>query len=252
MTPRSSRASISAAGRFPGWSTWTATAISTWSSATRRAGCATSRISARAPWPGRRWPATSAPSTSDRTAPRPSGDYDHDGDVDLLTGDISHELQFFRHAGTSWQEDPTVVAGLVVGQNAAPAFGDLDGDGDLDLTVGNYSGTFNYFVNTTPTAAIPEAGSDPSALRLQASPNPFRERVVFRVELAEPGPVDLSVFDASGRRIARLLEGPQNAGGRVMTWDRREAAWPELSSGVYYVRLQNGRGARTVVLTHIR
>ena len=89
------------------------------------------------------------------------GDYDHDGDMDLLTGDLNHELQFFRHVGGSWQEDPTVVAGLVVGQNAAPAFGDLDGDGDLDLTVGNYSGTFNYFENTGDVTSVSEDADPP-------------------------------------------------------------------------------------------
>ena len=116
------------------------------------------------------------------------GDYDRDGDIDLLTGDIGHELQYFRHVGTIWQEDPTVVAGLVVGQNAAPAFGDLDHDGDLDLAVGNYSGTFNYFENTGPVSSVPgdaEPGARPA--RLRASPNPFADGVTLTFNAAEGG-----------------------------------------------------------------
>ena len=38
------------------------------------------------------------------------GDYDRDGDLDLLTGDISHELQYFRNDGGTWHEDPTVFS----------------------------------------------------------------------------------------------------------------------------------------------
>ncbi|MBN1424878.1 VCBS repeat-containing protein [Candidatus Fermentibacteria bacterium] len=89
------------------------------------------------------------------------GDLDGDGDRDLVTGNISHEIQFFRNVAGMWIEDPTVVAGIFAGQNAAPAFGDLDEDGDLDLTIGNYEGTFNYYQNMISVDSTPpEAVSD--------------------------------------------------------------------------------------------
>jgi hypothetical protein len=181
------------------------------------------------------------------------GDYDHDGDVDLLTGDLSHELQFFRRVDGGWQEDPSVVAGLIVGQNAAPAFGDLDGDGDLDLAVGNYSGTFNYFENTGQIVDVP--GDEPrltAPARLRASPNPFDRDVTLTFELPEAGPVDLSIFDVAGRRIRQLLHGSQAAGNRTIVWRLVGGADPDLRSGVFYCRLQTGRAVQTVVLTHVR
>ncbi len=179
-------------------------------------------------------------------------DYDHDGDVDLLTGDISHELQFFRRVGAGWQEDPTVVAGLTVGQNAAPAFGDLDGDGDLDLAVGNYSGTFNYFENTGPSAVPPgvELGAGP--FRLDASPNPFRGALTVSFRLPRPSPVDLALYDASGRCVGRLLQGAREAGTHFVSWSPTGAGERALPSGVYYCRLQAPGISRTIVLTHIR
>ena len=102
------------------------------------------------------------------------GDFDHDGDMDLVTGNLFHEIRYFANMEGSWVEDPTVVAGLTAGQNAAPALADLDGDGDLDLTVGNYAGTFNYYENTNPVSNVasqdmPQAGS----LITCVYPNPF-------------------------------------------------------------------------------
>jgi len=181
------------------------------------------------------------------------GDYDHDGDMDLLTGDISHELQYFRHAGTSWQEDPSVVAGLVVGQNAAPAFGDLDDDGDLDLTVGNYSGTFNYFRNTSdPTGVSILYEPEDAPIVHRASPNPFRRGVTLTFNLSEPSPVDLAIFDASGRRVGQLLRGVVPAGVHALQWNREGTPESTMPSGVFFCRLQVRGCIRTIPLTHLR
>lgn len=181
------------------------------------------------------------------------GDYDRDGDVDLLTGDLNHELQFFRRIGGSWQEDPTVVAGLVVGQNAAPAFGDLDGDGDLDLAAGNYSGTFNYFENTGDVSSLSADGvSDARAIHLQASPNPFPREVTLTFDLPEAGPVDLAIFDASGRRIRQLLHGFHEAGSYTIEWNRTSATGSGSSNGVYFCRLQVRDRSRMIVLTRVK
>jgi hypothetical protein len=178
------------------------------------------------------------------------GDFDHDGDIDLLTGNLNHQLQFFRRAGAAWQEDPSVVAGLVVGQNAAPALGDLDGDHDLDLAVGNYSGTFNYFRNTSPTTGLSAEGG--TALRLVASPNPFRGGVSLRFNLPESAPVDLAVFDAAGRRVRQLLQGTQETGGHRIEWIGADAGEPDLQPGVYFCRLRAAGVTRTITLTHLR
>ncbi len=181
------------------------------------------------------------------------GDYDHDGDMDLLTGDLSHELQYFRNDDGVWHEDPTVVAGLVVGQNAAPAFGDLDDDGDLDLTVGNYSGTFNYFENTGQASSVPDVEEwDIRPTHLGASPNPFHPSVTLTFSLPEAAPVDLAVFDATGRRVCQLLHGVQGAGGHAIEWNRTGAAESGLGSGVYFCRLNVRGSSQTIMVTRVR
>ncbi|MFC1682824.1 FG-GAP-like repeat-containing protein [Candidatus Zixiibacteriota bacterium] len=82
-------------------------------------------------------------------------DIDGDGDMDVITGDLFDEIQFFENVAGTWVENDSVVAGIIADQNAAPAFGDLDDDGDLDLTIGNYGGTFSYYKNLSVLDSTP-------------------------------------------------------------------------------------------------
>ena len=177
------------------------------------------------------------------------GDYDHDGDQDLVTGNISHAVRYFEHVGSAWVEDASVVAGIGAGQNAAPALADLDGDGDLDLTIGNYSGTFNYYRNTSVTTAVPDGGIAPGRLALSASLNPFNPATTLRFRLDEPSAVSLIVYDLAGRRVRKLLAGGAlPAGVHDFRWDGRNEAGAPLGSGMYLARLHAGGEARTIKL----
>ncbi len=137
------------------------------------------------------------------------GDLDGDGDVDVITGDLFHEIQFFEHADDTWVEDPAMVAGITAGQNAAPALGDLDGDGDLDLTIGNYDGTFNYYENVRSTF-VPFHGEG-SRLRefrtVSVHPNPFNHTTVFSGTAPEDGTLELKIFNILGQQICcRMID----------------------------------------------
>lgn len=71
-------------------------------------------------------------------------DLDGDGDLDLVAGESSGELNLWRNDGGP--SDPSfvlvtdVLGGIDVGRRSAPAFADLDADGDPDLLVGSDSG----------------------------------------------------------------------------------------------------------------
>ena len=65
-------------------------------------------------------------------------------------------------------------------------------------------------------------------------PNPFNPAVSFRFELRDAAPVRLSVVDARGRLVRRLLDGgTQPAGPAEQVWDGRDDAGRPASSGVY-------------------
>lgn len=69
------------------------------------------------------------------------GDVDGDGDLDLMIGEASGVLNFYRNDGTRTAPKFTLVSDefekIDVGRRSAPAFADFDGDGDLDLLIGS-------------------------------------------------------------------------------------------------------------------
>lgn len=64
-------------------------------------------------------------------------------------------------------------------------------------------------------------------------PNPFNSATRIRFAVAQNGPVELDVYDISGRLVQPLLRGTLSAGGHEVTLDA--AGW---SSGVYFCCLR--------------
>jgi hypothetical protein len=88
-----------------------------------------------------------------------------------------------------------------------------------------------------------ESAASPTTLQLaQNAPNPFDRTTSLRFALPASGPVNLSVFDVAGRRVATLVNRSLDAGVHTIAWDGRDAAGASVASGVYLYRLEaNGR-----------
>jgi hypothetical protein len=83
------------------------------------------------------------------------------------------------------------------------------------------------------------ASGVPSRTRLWGnSPNPFNPATEIRWDLAERGAVRLEVYNVSGRLVRTLAKGVWDAGSHTVTWDGRDEEGTEVSSGVYFYRLQ--------------
>ncbi|MSS71125.1 MAG: CHRD domain-containing protein [Candidatus Latescibacteria bacterium] len=109
-----------------------------------------------------------------------------------------------------------------------------DALGDLKLT------GFLYDRNLIPISEVAaEAllnGVAPKDYALfQNAPNPFNPATAIRYALPQAGQVRLTIYNALGQQVARLVDVRQEAGAYSVTWDARDFA-----SGTYYYRLEAG------------
>ncbi|MFN1834377.1 DUF5689 domain-containing protein [Balneola sp. MJW-20] len=72
----------------------------------------------------------------------------------------------------------------------------------------------------------------------QNYPNPFNPTTLIRYNLDQAAEVNLEVFDVMGRKVATLVDQPQNAGRQQVQFDASG-----LASGVYIYRLSTSGGA---------
>ena len=98
------------------------------------------------------------------------------------------------------------------------------------------------------------AGDPPRAGALSLappSPNPSRGPVAFDYTLPSRARVSIVLFDAQGRRAARVLDAVEEAGRHRIRWDGLVASGAKAPAGVYFARLQVGRESRTarIVIT---
>lgn len=81
----------------------------------------------------------------------------------------------------------------------------------------------------------------------QNFPNPFNPTTKIRYSLSSPGHVKLSVYNVVGQKITELVDDFQHAGVYEMFWDASE-----LSSGVYFYRLETGSVSKTKKMLLLR
>jgi hypothetical protein len=80
-------------------------------------------------------------------------DLDGDGDLDMLVGEASGQLNLYRNVGTRTAPRFELVSdtflGIDVGRRSTPAFVDLDGRGTLDLLLGSEDGGVQRWRNVS-------------------------------------------------------------------------------------------------------
>ena len=76
----------------------------------------------------------------------------------------------------------------------------------------------------------------PQEFKLEQNyPNPFNPSTTIRFSLNKPSFVSLAVFDVLGNRVKQLIESNVSNGQHQIQFDASQ-----LSSGMYFYRLQSG------------
>lgn len=91
----------------------------------------------------------------------------------------------------------------------------------------------------------------PAAFILEQNyPNPFNAGTVISWQMAQPGRVELSIFDVLGHRVRKLIDTDFPAGFHAATWDGADDDARAMASGVYVYRIVAGdqSAAKSMVL----
>jgi len=102
-----------------------------------------------------------------------------------------------------------------------------------------------------PVAVGPREGDLTFALE-QNAPNPFSRSALIRFATPAAGPVQLAIYDVSGRRVRTLMSGWMEAGPHQRVWDGTTDRSERVHPGVYFYRLTAAAGTRTRTMILMR
>ncbi len=107
----------------------------------------------------------------------------------------------------------------------------------------NYApGVADTASTTSVTVAAPEAVAPAAAVATvrfaRTGANPASDASAFRLDLPARAALEVTVYDARGRRVTTLARGERDAGSHVLVWDGRDAQGRAAAAGVYFVRLE--------------
>lgn len=85
----------------------------------------------------------------------------------------------------------------------------------------------------------------------QSTPNPMRTAASIRYALPHAGRVELSIYNALGRRVRSLVSGPKGAGQHAVSWNGRDDLGSRVGAGVYFYELRTDdiRETRRLTIT---
>ncbi len=125
--------------------------------------------------------------------------------------------------------EPTFALGMAVWPGSGPAAVWLKREGELGRP-------FLDAVWFGP-AAIDLAAAVPERVKVGASPNPFHESTTVEIELVAAGSMRIAAYNAAGRLVRVLHDGPLPEGRSRIPWDGRDARGGPVAAGSYYVQL---------------
>lgn len=121
---------------------------------------------------------------------------------------------------------------------------DLGNNGTIDDTifVGN-----TVHVDAPATVGIPKEYSVS-----QNYPNPFNPSTRIKYTLPAPGRVSIKVYNLLGQEVASLFDEEQIGGSHTVEWNGTATGGNNVSSGVYFYRLEADGFVQTKKLMLLR
>ncbi len=100
-----------------------------------------------------------------------------------------------------------------------------------------------YALSASPVTSVDDSSPlAPAEFTLFPNfPNPFNPQTTIRYQLKQDADIRLSIFDITGREVRLLFSGRQRAGDHSAIWDGADNSGKIVASGIYFVKLQDGK-----------
>ncbi len=125
------------------------------------------------------------------------------------------------------------------------SFNILEADGKIGQPL--YIFVDDVTVLTRPVSGVTEQQQSTRVFFAGAGPNPLSGNTTLRFSLAEPEDVRLAIYDQRGRLVRSMMDGHRSAGEYAVDWDGRDDKGQRNAAGLYFGRLEVGRGAQKIV-----
>jgi hypothetical protein len=161
-----------------------------------------------------------------------------------------------RWDGAGWTSLGSGLTGFIEDQvhcDALCVHGlDLAVAGRMELAGGHTSNFFALWHGIDPADVTGEGGV--TARPLTGYPNPFAGEIRLDFTTAAEGPVSLTVHDVRGRLVSTLpgSGASRGRGSHRVRWSGMDVSGRPAGSGVYFVRLVDGEGARVYRVLKLR
>jgi hypothetical protein len=131
---------------------------------------------------------------------------------------------------------------------------------DLALQAIRMTNEMAHELRTGTQAGIGDSGlyfeQDPETPRdfclFQNYPNPFNLQTTITYEVAQTGPVRLSIYALTGQSMRTIVDGKRPVGTYSVVWDGTDDTGQTIASGVYFCRMFAGDYSATRKLLLIR
>ncbi|MCB0726156.1 MAG: T9SS type A sorting domain-containing protein [Ignavibacteriae bacterium] len=85
----------------------------------------------------------------------------------------------------------------------------------------------------------------------QNYPNPFNPVTNINFEIAKRSEIKITVYNMNGKELETLFNGIKEAGSHTVTWNPLNSE-ADFSSGIYYLRLDDGIRFRNIKMTYLK
>ena len=197
-------------------------------------------------------------------------DLDNDGDLEIIAANKDGFLFVFHHNGSLFDLFPIFLPG---GVETTPVVSDLDRDGDYEISVGTTMGLEIIDIKTEKgdmaswkihrgnlertgqmglvLLSIENTSDVPNKFYISPGyPNPFNPSTSINIHIIEKNALHVSILDINGRLINIIKDDNVYPGNYQVKWNGTDSNGYNMSSGVYFIKVQTGRnlGYKKVLL----